>query len=180
VASKAQRVLKEEKELTHRSNELARKRRELPWLPIDNEYRFETERGAPRFKISSEGARSFSSATSCSAPTTRPDARRAQRSQTASTGFVIHLENHGVAFTAVSRAPLEKLQAYKRRMGSSFPWASSFGSDFNYDFNTSVTEEQQRVGMVEYNFRTNDARYRQEAVTEGPRAEFAAGAGTDC
>ena len=80
---------------------------------------------------------------------------------------------------AVSRAPLAKLQAYKRRMGWSFPWASSFGSDFNYDFNTSVTEEQQRSGGVEYNYRTEDVRSRLEAGKEGPLAEIAAGAGTD-
>jgi len=94
-------------------------------------------------------------------------------------GSVVHLENHDVAFTAVSRAPLEKLQAYKRRMGWSFPWASSYGSDFNYDFNTSVTEEQQRDGVVEYNFRTVDVRPSLEAGKEGPLAEIAAGLGTD-
>jgi predicted dithiol-disulfide oxidoreductase (DUF899 family) len=94
-------------------------------------------------------------------------------------GFVVHLANHDVMLWAVSRAPLAKLQGYKRRMGWSFPWASSFGNDFNYDFDTSVTEEQQRSGRVEYNFRTEDIRSRLEAGKEGPLAEFAAGAGTD-
>ena len=61
-------------------------------------------------------------------------------------GFVVHLANHDVTLSAVSRAPLAKLQAYKRRMGWTFPWASSFGSDFNFDFNVSFTEEQQREG----------------------------------
>jgi predicted dithiol-disulfide oxidoreductase (DUF899 family) len=73
-------------------------------------------------------------------------------------GFVIHLANHDVMLWAVSRAPLEKLQAYKRRMGWSFLWASSFGSDFNYDFQVTFTEEQQQSGVVEYNFRTMDTR----------------------
>ena len=68
-------------------------------------------------------------------------------------GFVVHLANHDVMLWAVSRAPLAKLQAYKQRMGWTFPWASSFGSDFNFDFNVSVTEEQQRAGAVEYNYR---------------------------
>jgi predicted dithiol-disulfide oxidoreductase (DUF899 family) len=100
------------------------------------------------------------------------DRRRLQRA-------VVHLENHDVAFTAVSRAPLDKLQAYKRRMGWSFPWASSFRNDFNYDFNTSVTEEQQSSGIVEYNFRGVDVRPSLEAGKEGPLAEIAAGLGTD-
>jgi predicted dithiol-disulfide oxidoreductase (DUF899 family) len=73
-------------------------------------------------------------------------------------GFAIHLANHDVMLWAVSRAPLAKLQAYKRRMGWSFPWASSFGSDFNYDFNVSFTEEQQQSGVVEYNFHAMDTR----------------------
>jgi predicted dithiol-disulfide oxidoreductase (DUF899 family) len=73
-------------------------------------------------------------------------------------GFVVHLENHDVAFSAVSRAPLAKLQAYKQRMGWSFPWASSFGSDFNYDFQVTFREEQQQSGVVEHNFRPMDTR----------------------
>jgi predicted dithiol-disulfide oxidoreductase (DUF899 family) len=80
---------------------------------------------------------------------------------------------------AVSRAPLPKIQAYKRRMGWTFPWASSFGSDFNYDFGVGVTEEQQRSGVVDYNYRELDVRKSLEAGKEGPLAEFAAGAGTD-
>jgi predicted dithiol-disulfide oxidoreductase (DUF899 family) len=91
-------------------------------------------------------------------------------------GFVAHLENHDVAFSAVSRAPLEKLQAYKQRMGWAFPWASSHDSDFNYDFNTSYTEEQQREGIVEYNFAARDVRQALESETV---AAVAASAGTD-
>jgi predicted dithiol-disulfide oxidoreductase (DUF899 family) len=67
-------------------------------------------------------------------------------------GFVVHLANHDVTLSAVSQAPLAKLQAYKRRMGWSFPWASSFGGDFNFDFNVSFTEKQQREGTIEYNY----------------------------
>jgi len=79
----------------------------------------------------------------------------------------------------VSRAPLAKLQAFKRRMGWSFPWASSFGSDFNYDFQASYTEEQQQSGVIDYNFRAMDVRPSPEAVKESPLAEVAAGLGTD-
>jgi predicted dithiol-disulfide oxidoreductase (DUF899 family) len=94
-------------------------------------------------------------------------------------GFVVHLANHDVTLCAVSRAPLAKLQAFKRRMGWSFPWASSFGSDFNYDFQAAYTEEQQRSRAVEYNFRTWDVRPSLEAGSEGPIAEIAASVGTD-
>src|SRR5262249_33450351 len=90
-------------------------------------------------------------------------------------GFAVHLANHDVMLWAVSRAPLAKLQAYKRRLGWTFPWASSFGGDFNFDFSVGFTEQQQREGGIEYNYRR-----------EGPWKEagdgattFAAMAGTD-
>jgi predicted dithiol-disulfide oxidoreductase (DUF899 family) len=94
-------------------------------------------------------------------------------------GFVVHLANHDVTLAAVSRAPLAKLQAYKRRMGWSFPWASSLGSDFNYDFQAAFTQEQQQSGVVEYNFRAMDVRPPLEAGEESPVAKIAAGVGTD-
>jgi predicted dithiol-disulfide oxidoreductase (DUF899 family) len=93
-------------------------------------------------------------------------------------GFVVHLENHDVAMTAVSRAPIGDIQVYKRRMGWSFPWASSLGSDFNFDFNVSFTEEEQRKGTVEYNYRSMDVKPVLEAG-DGPLAEIAATVGTD-
>ena len=84
-------------------------------------------------------------------------------------GFVVHLANHDVMLCAVSRAPLAKLQEYKRRMGWSFPWASSFGSEFNYHFQVTFTEEQQQSGVVEYNFRAMD-----RAAVAGGRPEESA------
>jgi predicted dithiol-disulfide oxidoreductase (DUF899 family) len=80
---------------------------------------------------------------------------------------------------AVSRAPIAAIQAYKRRMGWTFPWASSLGSDFNFDFNVSFSEEQQREGTVEYNYRSMDVTPVLEAGSEGPVAEFATMTGTD-
>jgi predicted dithiol-disulfide oxidoreductase (DUF899 family) len=100
-------------------------------------------------------------------------------------GFAVHLDNHDVRLSAVSRAPLAKLQEYKRRMGWAFPWASSFGSDFNADFSVGFTEEQQREGGIEYNYRREPALAVDgigDALTkggEGPVAEIAAGTGTD-
>ena len=79
---------------------------------------------------------------------------------------------------AVSRAPLAKLQAYKRRMGWTFPWASSHGSDFNFDFNVSFTEQQQRDGAVEYNYQRGGHAMDMKPVPE-PVAQFAAMCGTD-
>ena len=96
-------------------------------------------------------------------------------------GIVVHLENHDVTFSAVSRAPLIKLQAYKRRMGWTFPWASSAGGDFNFDFTVSYTEEQQREG-IEYNFnREPQLQWREGQKGGGKEAEdkFAAMCGTD-
>src|SRR5262249_47347513 len=95
-----------------------------------------------------------------------------------------HLANHDVMLWAVSRAPLEKLQAYKRRLGWSFPWASSFGNDFNYDFNVSVTEEQQRSGGIEYNYQKSGVRSRDHDIADSAAAsdvgnELADTVGTD-
>ncbi len=172
-------LLEAEKELTRRGDELARRRRELPWVRIDKEYRFETDEGsaslADLFRGRSQllvyhfmfGPDYTAGCPACSAIADGFD------------GFVVHLANHDVTLTAVSRAPLAKLQAYKRRMGWSFPWASSYGGDFNYDFQAAHTEEQQRAGVVEYNFRTVDVAQSLEAGKEGPLAEIAASVGTD-
>jgi predicted dithiol-disulfide oxidoreductase (DUF899 family) len=95
---------------------------------------------------------------------------------------VVHLANHDVTLSAVSRAPLAKLQAYQRRMGWTFPWASSVGTDFNFDFNVSVTEEQQRAGSVEYNYQPSRQRHDVKPAPgseANPAAKFAAMVGTD-
>jgi predicted dithiol-disulfide oxidoreductase (DUF899 family) len=172
-------LLEAEKELTRHSDELARRRRELPWVRIDKEYGFETDQGTASlpdlFRGRSQllvyhfmfGPEYTAGCPACSAIADGFD------------GFVVHLANHDVTLSAVSRAPLAKLQAYKRRMGWSFPWASSFDSDFNYDFQAACSEEQQQSGVVEYNFRTSDVRQSLEAGKEGPLAAWAASTGTD-
>jgi predicted dithiol-disulfide oxidoreductase (DUF899 family) len=146
-------LLKAEKELTRRSDELARRRQELPWVRIDKDYRFETDEGhsslADLFKGRSQllvyhfmfGPEYKAGCASCSAIADGFN------------GIAVHLANHDVMLWAVSRAPLAKLQAYKRRMGWTFAWASSADSDFNADFNVWFTEEQQREGGIEYNYR---------------------------
>jgi predicted dithiol-disulfide oxidoreductase (DUF899 family) len=175
-------LLEAEKELTRRSDEIARRRQALPWVRVDKEYRFETDEGSASLGDLFGGRSQFlvyhfmfgpdytAGCPSCSAIADGFD------------GFVVHLANHDVMLWAVSRAPLAKLQAYKRRMGWRFPWASSAGGDFNFDFNVSVTEDQQRAGAVDYNYRRAAARpvaERPPRATPEGAAKGAAMTGTD-
>ena len=170
-------LLEAEKELTRRSDEVARRRQGLPWVKIDKGYRFETDEGtaslADLFRGRSQllvyhfmfGPDYTAGCPSCSAIADGFD------------GFVAHLANHDVMLWAISRAPLEKLQQYKRRMGWTFPWASSFGSDFNADFSVNFTEGQQSQGGIEYNYRREGAWQLRDA--DEPVAKMAAMSGTD-
>src|SRR4029453_12430664 len=151
-------LLDAEKELTRRSDELARRRQELPWVRIDKEYRFETDEGSASLQDLFRGRSQLLVYHFMFGPEYTAGCPSCSAIADGFNGFVVHLENHDVAFTGVARAPLSKLQAYKQRMGWSFPWASSFGSDFNYDFQVSFTEEQQRSGVVEHNFRAMEIR----------------------
>jgi len=171
-------LLEAEKEHTRRSDELVRRRQALPWVRIDKPYQFETEAGnaslADLFRDRSQllvyhfmfGPDYTSGCPSCSAIADGFD------------GIVVHLENHDVAFTAISRAPLGKLRAYKRRMGWSFPWASSLDGNFNFDFNVSFTEEQQLKGDVKYNYERGGHAMDATPVPQ-PVAQLAATCGTD-
>jgi predicted dithiol-disulfide oxidoreductase (DUF899 family) len=150
--------LNAEKELTRHSDDLARRRQELPWVRIEEDYRFETDEGSASLRDLFRGRSQLLVYHFMFGPEYTAGCPSCSAIADGFNGFVVHLENHDVAFTAVSRAPLEKLQAYKQRMGWSFPWASSFGTDFNYDFQVSFTEEQQQSGVVEHNFRAMDTR----------------------
>jgi len=175
-------LLEAEKELTRRSDELAQRRQQLPWVRIDKPYRFEADSGNAMLKDLFQGRSQllvyhfmFGADYTAGCPSCSMIADGFN-------GFSVHLANHDVMLWAVSRAPLAKLQAYKRRMGWTFPWASSHGSDFNADFNVSFTEEQQRQGDIEYNYRREPAlecRAGQESGGEGAGAKFAAMCGTD-
>jgi predicted dithiol-disulfide oxidoreductase (DUF899 family) len=172
-------LLAEEKELTRRSDELARKRQELPWVPVDKEYEFETDEGTKTLAELFAGRSQLLVYHFMFGPEYTAGCAACSAIADGFNGFFVHLANHDVTLSAVSRAPIEKLQAYKRRMGWSFPWASSLGSEFNYDFQATHTEEEQQSGIVEYNFRTSDITPLLEAGKEGPLAEWAAGTGTD-
>ena len=145
-------LLQAEKELTRRSDELARRRQELPWVRIDEEYRFETDGGTASLADLFRGRSQLLIYHFMFGPDFTAGCATCSTIADGFNGFVVHLANHDVTLSAVSRAPLAKLQAYKRRMGWTFPWASSFGSDFNFDFNVSFTVEQQREGGIEYNY----------------------------
>src|SRR6266436_2214917 len=146
-------LLEAEKELTRRSDELARRRQELPWVRIDKEYRFETDEGSASLKELFRGRSQLLVYHFMFGPDYTAGCPSCSMIADGFEGFAVHLANHDVTLSAVSLAPLAKLQAYKRRMGWTFPWASSFGGDFNFDFNISYTKEQQCEGGIEYNYR---------------------------
>jgi predicted dithiol-disulfide oxidoreductase (DUF899 family) len=151
-------LLHAEKELTHRGDEVSRRRQDLPWVRVDKDYRFETDEGtvslADLFRGRSQllvyhfmsGPDYTAGCPSCSALADGFD------------GSTVHLANHDVTLCAVSRAPLPRLRDYRRRMGWTFPWASSHDSDFNVDFGVAHTEEEWEAGAVAYNFRDQDMR----------------------
>jgi predicted dithiol-disulfide oxidoreductase (DUF899 family) len=149
-------LLEAEKELTRRGDELAQRRQELPWVRIDQAYRFETEEGSARLADLFRGRSQLLVYHFMFGPDYKAGCPSCSAIADGFNGFAVHLAHHDVMLWAVSRAPLPKLQEYKQRMGWTFPWASSFGSDFNYDFQVTFTEEQQKSGAVDHNFRTMD------------------------
>src|SRR5947208_15259305 len=145
-------LLKAEREITRRSDELARRRQELPWVRIDKTYSFDTDAGSASLADLFRGRSQLLVYHFMFGPDYTAGCATCSTIADGFDGFAIHLANHDVMLSAVSRAPLAKLQAYKRRMGWTFPWASSFGTEFNPDFSVSFTEEQQRKGTIEYNY----------------------------
>jgi predicted dithiol-disulfide oxidoreductase (DUF899 family) len=173
-------LLEAEKELTRRSDELALRRKALPWVRIDKDYRFETGMGSARLADLFRGRSQLLVYHFMFGPDYTAGCPSCSAIADGFNGSAIHLANHDVMLWAVSRAPLEKLQAYKRRMGWTFPWASSFGSDFNFDFCVGLTEEQQHQGGTEYNYRRQGPwRPDPEGNGEGDVSRMAAMTGTD-
>jgi predicted dithiol-disulfide oxidoreductase (DUF899 family) len=171
-------LLQAEKELTHRGDEVARQRQALPWVRIDKGYRFATDEGSATLADLFRGRSQLLIYHFMFGPDYTAGCPSCSAIADGFNGVAIHLANHDVMFWAVSRAPLEKLQAYKRRMGWTFPWASSFGSDFNADFNVWFSEQQQREGNVEYNYRRARA-MDPSAPAPAPVSQHAATCGTD-
>jgi predicted dithiol-disulfide oxidoreductase (DUF899 family) len=174
-------LLKAEKELTRRDDELARQRQELPWVRVGKEYRFDIDEGKASLPDLFRGRSQLLVYHFMFGPDYTAGCPSCSAIADGFNGIAVHLANHDVMLWAVSRAPLPKLQAYKRRMGWTFPWASSVGGEFNFDFNVSFTEEQQREG-VEYNYQREKVfEWRAGEEGGGQRAEdkFAAMSGTD-
>jgi predicted dithiol-disulfide oxidoreductase (DUF899 family) len=144
-------LLEAEKELTRRSDELARRRQELPWVRIDKEYRFDTDEGPASLADLFKGRSQLLVYHYMFGPDYTAGCATCSTIADSFNGFAIHLANHDVMLWAVSRAPLEKVQAYKRRMRWTFPWASAVGGKFNFDFSASFSEQHQREG-IEYNY----------------------------
>jgi predicted dithiol-disulfide oxidoreductase (DUF899 family) len=171
-------LLQEEKELTRRSDEVAQKRQALPWVRINKDYRFETDEGGALLKDLFRGRSQLLVYHFMFGPDWKAGCPSCSMIADGFNGSTVHLANHDVMLWAVSRATLTKLQAYKQRMGWSFPWASSGTSDFNFDFNVSFTEEQQRAGTIEYNYQRG-GHAMDIAPAPPPVAQLAATSGTD-
>jgi predicted dithiol-disulfide oxidoreductase (DUF899 family) len=172
------KLLAAEKELTRRGDELARQRQSLPWVRVDKHYRFDMDEGSASLVDLFRGCSQLLVYHFMFGPDYSAGCPACSAIADGFNGFAIHLANHDVMLWAVSRAPLEKLQGYKQRMGWSFPWASAFGSDFNSDFDVVVTDEQERSGAVEYNFRESPVWSPPEDV-RAPFDAWAATTGTD-
>ncbi|MRD49476.1 DUF899 domain-containing protein [Caenimonas koreensis DSM 17982] len=178
-------LLAAEKELTRRSDALALQRQQLPWVRVDKDYRFDTGAGMATLADLFQGRSQLLVYHFMFGPDYTAGCPSCSMIADGFDGFAVHLANHDVQLSVVSSAPVAKLHAYRQRMGRTFPWASSAGSAFNYDFNASLTEKQQLDGTVEYNYRREPAWTLNgigDAMTkdgEGPVALIAATTGTD-
>ncbi|HEY8681768.1 MAG TPA: DUF899 domain-containing protein [Rhodanobacter sp.] len=171
-------LLQAEKEFTRRGDELAQQRQALPWVRVDKDYRFGTGEGSTSLTDLFRGCSQLLVYHFMFGPDYTAGCPSCSSIADGFDGIAVHLMNHDVMFSAVSRAPLARLQAYKRRMGWTFPWASSNSGDFNFDFNVSFTEEQQREGGVEYNYQRGG--HAMDAIpVPVPVAQFADTCGTD-
>jgi predicted dithiol-disulfide oxidoreductase (DUF899 family) len=171
-------LLQAEKKLTHQSDDLARQRQELPWVRVDKKYAFDTDGGRASLSELFQGRSQLMVYHFMFGPDYEAGCPACSSIADGFNGIAVHLANHDVMLWAASRAPLVKLQAYKRRMGWSFPWASSYGSDFNQDFAVAASEDQQRAGTGQYNYGPFDLSV-PEGADSGPMADWAAESGTD-
>src|SRR5205814_3287500 len=172
-------LLEAEKDLTHRSDELARRRQELPWVKIDKDYRFDTDEGSASLPDLFKGRSQLLVYHFMFGPDYSAGCPSCSAIADGFNGIAGHLANHDVMLWTVSRAPLAKLQEYKKRLGWTFPWASSADGQFNSDFSASFTEEEQRKG-IEYNYEREEpvAPISSRTTSDGA-SKFAAMCGTD-
>jgi predicted dithiol-disulfide oxidoreductase (DUF899 family) len=171
-------LLNEEKELTRRSDEIAQRRQDLPWVRIDKDYQFETEQGTASLADLFRGRSQLLVYHFMFGPDFQAGCPSCSSIADSFNGITSHLVNHDVMFWAVSRAPLAKLLAYRQRMGWNFPWASSVDGGFNFDYSASYTPQQQSEG-IEYNYRREKPMKTPAGQPGGAVAQFAAMCGTD-
>ena len=168
-------LLEAEKALTRQSDELAQRRQALPWVQVDKEYRFDTDDGEASLADLFRGRSQLLVYHFMFGPDYTAGCPSCSMIADGFNGFAEHLANHDVMLWAISRAPLAKLQAYRQRMGWTFPWASSFGGDFNQDYGVGLSEQQQSEGY-EYNFRKSPPMSR---ATPDASNQFAKASGVD-
>ena len=166
-------LLEAEKDLTRRSDEVAQQRQALPWVRVDKEYRFDTDEGSASLAGLFRGRSQLLVYHFMFGPDYTAGCPSCSMIADGFDGFAVHLANHDLMLWSVSRAPLAKLQPYKRRMGWTFPWASSFGTEFNADFSVSFTEDEQRTGGIEYNYQRGGHAMDANSTPE-PVRQFAA------
>ena len=172
-------LLQAEKEHVRQADELARRRQALPWVRVEKDYSFDSEQGRVSLKDLFRGRSQLLVYHFMFGPTWAQGCPSCSAIADGFDGIAVHLENHDVSLTAVSRAPIAKLSGYRKRMGWTFPWVSAADSAFNFDFNVSFTEEQQRTGDIEYNYARNA--HAMDKIEEVPPvvAAIAKDAGTD-
>jgi len=171
-------LLQAEKQFTRQGDALARQRQALPWVRIDKTYRFDTDEGSATLADLFRGRSQLLVYHFMFGPDYRAGCPSCSAIADGFNGIAVHLAHHDVTLAAVSRAPLATLQEYKQRMGWTFPWASSQGGDFNFDFNIAFTEQQQREGSIEYNYARGGHAMDETQIPE-PVARMAASCGTD-
>jgi predicted dithiol-disulfide oxidoreductase (DUF899 family) len=171
-------LLAAEKDLTRRSDEVARLRQRLPWVRVDKAYRFETDDGNVSLADLFQGRSQLLVYHFMFGPDYKAGCASCSSIADGFNGIAVHLANHDVMFWAASRAPLPYLQGFKQRMGWTFPWASTVGGAFNFDFNVSFTEAQQRDGDIEYNYQ-REGRALDASSAPAPVVRMAASCGTD-
>jgi predicted dithiol-disulfide oxidoreductase (DUF899 family) len=172
------KLLEAEKALTRQSDEVARQRQALPWVCLDKTYRFDTDQGSTTLPDLFRGRSQLLVYHFMFGPDYKAGCPSRSAVADGFDGITVHLANHDVMLWAVSRAPLPKLQAFKQRMGWTFPWASSRDSDFNFDYGVSFTEQQQRDGTVDYNYQRGGHALDAAPPLE-PVVKLAAMCGTD-
>jgi predicted dithiol-disulfide oxidoreductase (DUF899 family) len=171
-------LLEAEKEHTRRGDELAQRRQELPWVPVEKDYLFHTEDGDASLADLFRGRSQLLVYHFMFGPDYSAGCPACSAIADGFNGLEAHLAAHDVMLWAVSRAPVSRLAEYRRRMGWTFPWASSSDTEFNFDFRTSLSRDEERAGTYEYNFRTAQVWSPPDDARE-PFQAWAAASGTD-